>query len=177
MNRNKLAREIFNVAYLTGKFKLRSGVTSLEYFDKYQFESRPKLLKAIATAMLNLIPSNVEILAGLELGAVPIAAALSLETGLPAIYVRKKAKQYGTAKFAEGLDFAGKKVLVIEDVVTSGGQIILSTNDLRGGGAQIDSAICVIDRQAGGAEKLASQNVALTPLFTMEQIKKAAGAI
>src|SRR5207248_4168289 len=91
-----LARRIYDVAHLTGQFTLRSGATSTEYFDKYRFESDPSLLRDIATAMAPLLPPDVDALAGLELGGVPLATALSFETGLPALFVRKQAKTYGT---------------------------------------------------------------------------------
>ncbi len=175
MKRDELARAIFEVAHLTGSFLLRSGVTSHEYFDKYQFEARPKLLDAIARQLLERLPAGVEILAGLELGGVPIATMMSHHCGLPSVFVRKKAKEYGTAKVAEGPDFSGKKILIVEDVVTSGGQIILSAADLRSLGADIVGAVCVIDREAGGAAKLAEHGIALTPLFTMSELKTAVG--
>lgn len=168
----ELSKAIFNVAHLSGEFKLRSGVTSHEYFDKYQFESDPKLLLDIATQLVVKIKDlKYDYLAPLEMGGIPIATAIAIQTGHPLCFVRKKAKEYGTQKFAEGPDIKGKRLLIVEDVVTSGGQIILSTEDLRSEGAIVEDAICVIDRQAGGPEKLKKQNIDLHPLFTMEQIK------
>lgn len=170
-----LAKRIFDAAYLTGTFKLRSGIISSEYFDKYQFETRPALLKEIAEGMAKLLPQGFDLLAGLEMGGIPLATAISLETGAQMTLVRKKAKEYGTAKVAEGADLRGKKVVIIEDVVTSGGQIILSAGDLRAEGAEILCAICVIDREQGGAEKLLEAGIELRPLFTMSELKGAAG--
>jgi orotate phosphoribosyltransferase len=132
-----MAKKIYDVAHLTGEFKLRSGQVSHEYFDKYRFEAQPTLLLEIAKQMVPLIPAGTEVLAGLEMGGIPIATALSLETGIPCVFVRKEAKAYGTCKFAEGLEIKGKKVLVVEDVVTTGGQVVLSTADLRSIGAEI----------------------------------------
>ncbi|MFN3454517.1 MAG: orotate phosphoribosyltransferase [Pseudobdellovibrio sp.] len=152
MTHDELALKIYNVSHLTGEFKLRSGQISNEYFDKYQFESRPEILKEIAKQLAPLIPSDTEVLAGLEMGGLPIATALSLETGLPVCFVRKTAKEYGTCLFAEGADIKNKKVCVIEDVITSGGQVIISTQDLRSMQAQIHTVICVINR--GGDEAL-----------------------
>ncbi|MEQ8767568.1 MAG: orotate phosphoribosyltransferase [Planctomycetota bacterium] len=175
MNREELARAIYDVAHLTGTFLLRSGITSHEYFDKYQFESDPRLLDAIARELVSLVPADVEILAGLELGGVPIATMMAQHSGKPAIFVRKKAKEYGTSKLAEGPSFEGKRVLIVEDVVTSGGQIILSAADLRGLGAVLVGAVCVIDREAGGAQKLEEHDIDLKPLFTMSELEAAAG--
>ena len=102
---------------------------------------------------------------------------LSQLSGIPALFVRKEAKTYGTCKLAEGGDIAGKKLLIVEDVVTSGGQILLSAEDLRKLGAKIESVVCVIDRQSGGRENLAKANLQLLPLLTMSEIKTAAGVL
>ena len=171
MTREQLAARIFHVSYLTGRFQLRSGQISHEYFDKYRFESDPRLLAAIAAQMVKLLPSNVQVLAGLEMGGIPIAAALSLETGLPMVLVRKKAKEYGTQKLAEGLDIQGKAVCIIEDVVTTGGQILLSAADLRAVGGKTHDVLCVIQRSPEGAPKLAAEGLQLHPLFTMDELK------
>lgn len=169
MNRRELTQKIFEISYLRGEFKLRSGQTSTEYFDKYRFEAEPSLLKAIAQELAPLIPAGTEILAGLEMGGIPIATALSLQTGIPALFVRKKAKDYGTCQFAEGRDFKGKKVCVIEDVVTTGGQVLLSTEDLRQAGAIVTDVLCVIHRGTG--HPLAEAQLNLHPLFTMDELK------
>ncbi len=174
MNRTELARQIFDRSHITGEFQLRSGVMATEYFDKYRFESTPALLKEIATAMADHVPSDIDFLAGLELGGVPIATMLSQITGIPALFVRKVAKEYGTCQLAEGDDVSGKRLLIVEDVVTSGGQVILSTKDLRGLNARVEKAVCVIDREAGGKEKLAESGIELTALFTMSELKEAA---
>ena len=174
MTRSQLAAKIFEVAHLTGEFKLRSGQTSKEYFDKYRFEARPELLTAIANQATPLIPTDTQALAALEMGGIPIATALSLKTGLPVVFVRKEAKDYGTCKFAEGLEVEGKKLLIIEDVVTTGGQVVSSTNDLRGLGAKVDKVLCVINRSQGRTEKLTEIGLELMALFTMEELKAAA---
>lgn len=165
MNKKELAQEIYKVAHLTGTFKLRSGTTSHEYFDKYRFESKPELLREIAAQLAPLIPVGTELLAGLEMGGIPIATALSLHTGIPTVFVRKKAKDYGTCLFAEGADIQNKKVCVIEDVITTGGQVVLSTQDLRGAGAHISNVICVIHRGSGHESKLADIGLNMIALF------------
>ncbi|MEK2687849.1 orotate phosphoribosyltransferase [Bdellovibrio sp. GT3] len=172
MTRAELAKKIYDIAHLTGEFKLRSGQISNEYFDKYRFEAQPHLLREIAKQMVSLIPPGTEVLAGLEMGGIPIATALSLETGIPCVFVRKEAKEYGTCKFAEGLEIKGKKVLVIEDVVTTGGQVVLSTADLRSIGAEISHVLCVIHRGPAFPEpKLQEIGVTLTPLFMKADFK------
>lgn len=171
MNRKELAKSIYDSAYITGEFLLRSGKISNEYFDKYRFESNPLLLDLISDEMIKMIPQNTDCLAALEMGGIPIATAMSLKSGLPVVFVRKEAKKYGTCKLAEGYEINGKRLLIVEDVVTSGGQIIISTQELRELGAIIENAVCVIDRQSGGPEALKEIGLSLEPLFTMEELK------
>ncbi len=171
MTKADLAKKIYEISHLTGNFKLRSGTTSHEYFDKYRFESQPLVLKEIAEQMAALIPKGTEILAGLEMGGIPVATALSLKTGIPCAFVRKKAKDYGTCQFAEGIDVKGKKVCIIEDVITTGGQVVLSTQDLRSLGAVVDTVICVIHRGSGKEAQLANIGLDMRPLMTMDELK------
>ncbi|MCJ7670914.1 MAG: orotate phosphoribosyltransferase [Acidimicrobiia bacterium] len=170
-DREALARTIFEVSHLTGTFTLRSGAVSQEYFDKYLFESDPRLLRDIAAALAPLVPSGTEALAGLELGGVPLAVMLSQVTGLPTLFVRKEAKTYGTCRLAEGGELEGRRVTVVEDVVTSGGQIVTSCGDLRERGAVVEHALCVIDREAGGPDALRAIGVELRPLFLMHELQ------
>jgi orotate phosphoribosyltransferase len=166
----RLARRIRTRSHLTGHFVLRSGATSSEYFDKYLFESDPPLLWDIAEAMAPLVPDDVDALAGLELGGVPLAVVLSQVTGLPTRFVRKEAKTYGTARLAEGGPVDGLRLLIVEDVITTGGQVRSSARDLRDRGAVIDQVVCVIDREAGGAQKLAEEDLKLAALFTASEL-------
>lgn len=170
-----LAARVQGAAHLVGTFRLRSGATSTEYFDKYRFEADPVLLADLADALAPLVPPGTEVLAGLELGGVPLATMLSQRTGLPTCFVRKEAKAYGTCRLAEGADVAGRHLLVVEDVVTSGGQVVASTADLRREGAVVTGAVCVIDRLDGGREALAAAGVTLWPLFTRHDLTQAAG--
>lgn len=172
--RTALAKDIFDVAHLTGEFLLRSGATSTEYFDKYRFESDPRILLATAEALAPLVPPGTDLLAGLELGGVPIATMLSQVTGIPALFVRKQAKAYGTLRFAEGGDAAGKTLTIVEDVITSGGQVVASAGDLRGEGATVSTVVCVIDREAGGAKALADAGLEMRALFTASELRSAA---
>lgn len=163
--KSEIAKQIYAVSHLVGSFQLRSGRISNEYFDKYQFEADPILLNAVVRQMITLIPSDIEVLAGLELGGISIVTLLSHYSGLPTAFVRKEAKKYGTSRLAEGVEINHRKVLIVEDVVTSGGQIIISANQLRQLGAQIDYAICVIDREESAVDKLLAEGITLFSLL------------
>lgn len=123
MNDDSLGRAINAACRLKGSFKLRSGQISAEYFDKYRFEANPDLLRRIAGRMLALTPAAAEFLAGLELGGVPIATAMSLGSGRPVVFVRKAAKDYGTCQAVEGAAVAGRRIVLIEDVITTGAAV------------------------------------------------------
>ena len=170
MEKQELAAKLSAVSRLRGKFRLRSGALADEYFDKYRFESEPAILSAIADALAFLVPPGTDGLAGLELGGVPLATALSLRTGLPARFIRKSAKNYGTCRLAEGGDIAGCRLVIVEDVVTSGGQVIASCEELRKLGAIVEDVVCVIDRQAGGASALAEADLTLRSLFVKSDL-------
>ncbi|MFD2178435.1 orotate phosphoribosyltransferase [Veronia pacifica] len=173
MNLDQLARAIYHTAHITGEFKLRSGVIADQYFDKYLFEAKPEILQSIAEHVASLLPEKYDFLAGLEMGGIPVATALSLHTKTNVLFVRKEAKQYGTCKLAEGGNVAGKELVIIEDVVTSGGAIMDAVTKLRAQGALISKVICVIDRQAGGRENLEKMGLEFTPLFTKSQLETA----
>jgi orotate phosphoribosyltransferase len=170
MNRHALAADLFKACHLTGNFRLRSGAVSSEYFDKYRFESNPALLQRVALGLRELLPQNVDLLLGLELGGVPVATALSLACDVPVFFVRKTAKEYGTCQLVEGGEVRGKRVVIVEDVITSGGQVIQSATEIRKLGADIVEVLCVIDRESGGREALAAHGLRLTPLFTQSQL-------
>lgn len=168
-----LARRVNAARRLNGQVTLRSGLSSSTYFDKYLFEGDPRLLRDISVAAADVIPSNTEVLAGLELGGVPGATALSLATGIPVAFVRKEPKSYGTAKLAEGASVEGRRVLIVEDIVTTGGQVVISCEALRQLGASIDTALCIIDRSAGSHE-LGAANLRLISLLTSTDLEHAA---
>ena len=170
MRHSELAKEVVRVSYLRGEFRLRSGQISSHYFDKYQFESNPLLLKQLAKEMVKKIPPGTEILAGLELGGVPLATAISLEVGLPVVFVRKTKKEYGTEKIAEGINIQGKKLCIIEDVITTGGQVLKSTEALRNAGAIVDFVICVIWRGSTQDNSLEKAGIQKLSLFDMEEL-------
>lgn len=162
---DELAATVTRMCRLDGEFTLRSGSVASTYFDKYRFEAEPAVLRAVADRLAPLVPADTEVLAGLELGGVPVATALSLTIGLPAAFVRKQAKQYGTARLAEGADVDGRRVLVVEDVITTGGQVVSSTLELRARGALVESVLCVIDRSAGDHSVTAAADLRVISLF------------
>ena len=173
MNGAELAAALREHAYLEGDFVLRSGRRSRYYLDKYRFETRPDLLRPlgerIAAAVTEHAPEAVR-LAGPELGAVALAAAASLAGGLPFLIVRKEAKGYGTANRLEGLFEEGEEVCLIEDVVTSGGAAVGAVEALRQAGLVCRTAVCVVDREEGGADALARHAVRLRPLFRASEL-------
>lgn len=174
MERRALARAIFEASYLTGTFTLRSGATSHEYFDKYRFEANPTLLRTVGEALAPHVPADTQALAGLETGGIPLAVILGQVTGLPTRFVRKKTKSYGTRELAEGGAIADMRLLVVEDVVTSGGQIASSVRDLRDRGAVVGRALCVIDRSAGATSLLERAGITMHALFRMDELLAAA---
>jgi orotate phosphoribosyltransferase len=176
VTRDELARGLREAAYLEGDFVLRSGRRSKYYLDKYRFETRPDLLgplgEALAAAVREHEPEAAR-LAGPELGAVALAAAASLQSGLPFLIVRKAAKDYGTANRLEGVHEEGESVCLIEDVVTSGGAAIDAIQALREVGLRVSTAICVVDREEGGVDELARHAVRLRPLFQASELLQA----
>ncbi|HXY84409.1 MAG TPA: orotate phosphoribosyltransferase [Gaiellaceae bacterium] len=177
MTDDELRRALREHAYLEGDFVLRSGRRSRYYLDKYRFETRPDLLAAlgerIARAVRELEP-QADRLAAPALGAVALAAAGSLASGLPFVIVRKTAKEYGTSNRLEGVYERGERVCVIEDVVTSGGALLDSVAALRDAGLVVVTAICVVDREEGGVEALAAESVELHALLRAREIAGAA---
>jgi orotate phosphoribosyltransferase len=170
-----LARDIDACCRLTGEFTLRSGQVASEYFDKYLFESDPRLLHRVAQQMLDLLPAETELLGGLELGGIPIVTAVSGLTGMPALFVRKKAKEYGTCKLAEGPDVAGRRVTLIEDVITTGGAVRDATRALRDAGAVVEVVVCAIDRSPAGQNPLEDVGLEVRPVLTKAELDAVRG--
>ncbi len=172
MEKSELAARIKAASYLTGQFILRSGKTSSFYWDKYRFESDPKLLDAVVEEMRTLLPGSFDKLAGLEMGGIPLATVLSLKTGYPCLFVRKTAKTYGTCNLVEGGFEAGETAVVIEDVITVAGQVCSSVKQMRELGLKIQNVVCVIDRQQGGSENLEKIGCSLVSVFTLEELER-----
>jgi orotate phosphoribosyltransferase len=168
-----LLKRIQDTCELRGHFILRSGKSSDRYFDKYQFEADPNLLSDITNAIVLLLPPGTEIVCGLEMGGLPLATMLSQHTGLPTAFIRKQAKEYGTCRYAEGANLNGKKIVLIEDVVSSGGAIADAAKKLRDDGINVDTAICVIDRETGGRELLRDIGIHLLSLCKASEIDRA----
>jgi orotate phosphoribosyltransferase len=173
VNHAELGRALRDAAYLEGDFVLRSGRRSKYYLDKYLFETRPDVLAPlgaeIAAAIAEHEPDAARI-AGPELGAVALATAASLESGLPFLIVRKAAKDYGTSKRLEGTFEQGECVVLVEDVVTTGGAALEAVDALRAAGLRVSNAVCVLDREEGGADAFARHAVRLRPLFRASEL-------
>ena len=162
-----LGRDLVAASVLRGDFLLRSGTRSSYYIDKYLFTTRPDLLRRLASALAERVPAGTQRVAGTVLGAVPLATALSLETGLPMVIVRAdKPKEYGTARQIEGVLDAGERIVLVEDVVTTGGAALAAVDVLREAGAEVLGALVVVDREQGGPEAFAARGVPFDALFT-----------
>ncbi len=172
MNRADLAREIDATCRLQGTFTARSGQVVSEYFDKYLFEAQPVLLRRVAQAMVPLLPPDTERVGGLELGGVPIATLVSSLTGLPALFVRKEPKGYGTCRLAEGADVAGSRITLIEDVITTGGAVHNAALALRDLGATVEVVVCAIDRTEAGAALLTEIGVETRSVLTKAELDR-----
>ena len=176
MTHAELAASLREHAYLEGDFVLRSGRRSRYYLDKYRFETRPDLLgelgRRIADAVREHEP-DATLLAAPELGAVVLAAAASLASGLPFVIVRNEAKSYGTMNRLEGGFEPGSLTCLVEDVVTSGGAAVRAVEALREAGLECRTAVCVVDREEGGIDALARHAVRLRPLFRASELLEA----
>ena len=176
----ELRRALVEHAYLEGDFVLRSGKRSKYYLDKYRFETRPDILRALGARIAAEVEAHAPDatrLAAPELGAVALAAAASLESGLPFVIVRKAAKEYGTGNRIEGPYDDGECMCLVEDVVTSGGALLDSVDALRDVGLVVQTAVCIVDREEGGADALARRAVRLRPIFRAgELLGEARGA-
>ncbi|WP_299348139.1 orotate phosphoribosyltransferase [uncultured Maritalea sp.] len=161
-----LKSRVIDTCKRTGEFTTRSGQVVNTYFDKYQFEGRPELLRDIVKALAEKIDIDFDVLAGLEMGGIPVATALSLEMNRPCVFVRKKAKTYGTERIFEGPEISGKRVLIVEDVTTTGGQILISSKELAAAGAHIVGVVLVIARAQEAVDALENAQLPLIALIT-----------
>ena len=167
----ELGRDLVKASYLKGDFVLRSGRRSDRYFDKFLFETDPVLLKRLGRHLAELVPKETQRLAAPELGAVLLGGAVSMETGLPLLLVRKEAKGYGTAKQLEGRFETGDRVTVIEDVVTTGGDSLRSVQALRDAGLDVIQLVVVLDRAEGGEENIHEAHISYSPLFRIQDLE------
>jgi orotate phosphoribosyltransferase len=167
-DRAELIDKMRDIALLKGEFILRSGKKSNWYFDKYRFEGIPQIMRSVAHHMARLVPAGVDRLAGIELGGVPMATALSLETDLPCMFIRKKAKDYGTEAQIEGVYADDDQILVVEDVVTTGGQAIQIIQQLRDKGLNIAGVLAVLNREEGSTEAFREGDIPFMSLFSRD---------
>lgn len=170
MTREQLARRIAEVSLLHGEFTLRSGRKSNYYLDKYRFETQPDVLKALGELFAGHVGPDVDRIAGAELGAVPLAAATSMACGKPCVFIRNQKKDYGTAKQVEGILNAGETVMIVEDVLTTGGQVLEAARSLKELGAKIDKIVAVIDRMEGARENIEGAGYRFEALFTTRDL-------
>ncbi|MFA5863095.1 MAG: orotate phosphoribosyltransferase [Phycisphaerae bacterium] len=162
---DELAKKIKTAAYLEGHFVLRSGKTSNYYLDKYLFETQPDILRELAVRFSKFVDESVDLIGGAELGGVPLAAAVALQTNKPFIIIRNSKKDYGTSKQFEGPNPNGKRVLLVEDIATTGGQVLEAAKSLTTAGAKVKKIIAVIDRQEGARENIENAGFAFESLF------------
>jgi orotate phosphoribosyltransferase len=167
----ELGRELVAASYLKGDFVLRSGKRSNRYFDKFLFETDPALLRRLGRHLAQLVPAETQRLAAPELGAVLLGGAVSMETGLPLVLVRKEPKGYGTSKQIEGRFEPGERVTVIEDVVTTGGDSLRSAQVLRDAGVEVIHLVVVLDRGEGGDENIRAAGIPYSPLFRIADLE------
>ncbi|MBI3964404.1 MAG: orotate phosphoribosyltransferase [Chloroflexi bacterium] len=161
----ELGRDIVQAAYLRGHFILSSGQATSYYFDKYLFGTKPSILRRLASFLGALVPETADRVAGTELGGIALAAAVSLEIGLPYVIVRRQANGYAESRRFEGELYAGERVVLIEDVLTTGSQAIRAAQELSAGGALILGILGILDREEGAAENVAAAGFQLRTLF------------
>jgi orotate phosphoribosyltransferase len=170
MTREELAKRIADVALLRGEFTLRSGRKSNYYLDKYRFETQPDVLRELGKLFAEKMSPNVNRIAGAELGAVALAAATSMACGKPFVIVRNQKKDYGTSKLVEGVLEPGETVMIVEDIMTTGGQVLEAVKSLQQAGATIDKIVGVIDRMEGARENIEGAGFTFEALFTVKDL-------
>lgn len=173
MNQPELVRRIKQHAYLRGDFTLRSGRKSSVYLDKYLFETQPEILAELGRRFAAHLTPATTLIAGAELGGIALAAAAALASGKPFVIVRNRKKDYGTSKPIEGRVAPGDRVLLVEDVATTGGQVLEAAAVLREAGASIERIVAVIDRQEGARENIQQAGFTFESLVTLAEIEAA----
>ena len=166
MTKQELARMIADVSLLHGDFTLRSGRKSSYYLDKYLFETQPRILRELGRMLAEKVTPDIDRIAGAELGAVALAAATAMACDKPFVIVRNRKKDYGTSKALEGTLKAGENVLLVEDVLTTGGQVLEAAQTIRDAQANVSCIVAVIDRQEGAKENIEAAGYRLESLFT-----------
>jgi orotate phosphoribosyltransferase len=170
MTRQELIKRIKDTAYLEGDFILRSGKRSKYYLDKYLFETCPDILKALGEEFAKHVTDDVTLIAGAELGGVALAAAAAMQTGKNWIIVRQSRKDHGTGKLIEGVLKPGDVVLLVEDIATTGGQVLEAAKVITEAGARIKKIVCVIDRKQGAAENIIQAGYKFESILTKDDL-------
>jgi orotate phosphoribosyltransferase len=170
MTRQELIRRIKETAYLEGDFVLRSGKRSKYYLDKYLFETCPDILKTLGEEFAKYVTSDITLIAGAELGGVALAAATAMQTGKNWVIVRNSKKGYGTGKLIEGVLKAGDIVLLVEDIATTGGQVLEAAKVLTEAGARVKKIVAVIDRKQGAAENILQAGYKFESILTKDDL-------
>lgn len=172
LTRETIAQRICEAALLHGEFTLRSGRTSKYYLDKYLFETQPDILHALGGLFAEAIAKfgDVDRLAGAELGGIPLVTVASIATGKPSVLIRNQKKDYGTAKQLEGKLNEGERIIIVEDVATTGGQVLEAAKVIEATGAKVVAIIAVIDRQEGARENIEGGGFAFDALFTKKDL-------
>jgi orotate phosphoribosyltransferase len=168
MTQQQVAKRIAEVALLKGDFTLRSGRKSHYYLDKYLFSTEPDVLRELGVLFAERITpgGGITKLAGAELGGIPLVTAASLASGLPCVFIRNQKKEYGTAKQLEGKLGPGDGVMLVEDVCTTGGQILEAAKVIEATGAKIVKIVGTIDREEGARANIEAAGYAFEALFT-----------
>jgi len=170
VTREELIKRIKETSYLEGDFTLRSGKKSKYYLDKYLFETCPDILKALGKEFAKYVTDDVTLIAGAELGGVALAAATAMETGKNWVIVRNSKKAYGTGKMIEGVLEKGDVVLLVEDVATTGGQVLEAAKVITEIGAKLKKIVAVIDRKQGAGENIAAAGHEFESLLTKDDL-------
>jgi len=170
VKKNELAKRIKQTAYLEGDFTLRSGKKSSYYLDKYLFETCPDILRALGGEFAKYVSDDVTLIAGAELGGVALAAVTAIQANRNWIIVRNSRKGYGTGKLIEGVLKTGDVVLLVEDIATTGGQVLEAAKVITEAGAKVKRIVCVIDRKEGASENITSAGYDFEAIFTTEDL-------
>ena len=170
MTKQELAKKVKEAAYLEGDFVLRSGKRSKYYLDKYLFETKPEILKALGEEFAKHVGNDVTLIAGAELGGVALAAATAMAANKNWIIVRNSKKDYGTSKMVEGILKAGDVVLLVEDIATTGGQVLEAAKVITEAGAKVKKIVAVIDRKQGAGENITSAGYVFESILTKDDL-------
>lgn len=166
----ELGRDLVNAAYLRGDFVLSSGLRSSFFFDKYLFETKPGILRRLGSFLAELLPTGTERIAAPELGGVAIGTAVSLETGLPFVIVKKQAREYAVQRAVEGELYARERVAIIEDILTTGAAALRAASQVKATDAHVVKIIGVLDREEGAIQRIAAAGIECETLFRRSEL-------